>query len=210
MGGFSEPVGFTFDANGRWYVWERGGKVWIVENGVKLSPPLIDLSAEVGGWRDHGLLGFTLDPDFLTNGKIYLMYAVDRHHLMNFGTGNYNPATNQYYAATIMRITRYTAVGPTFNSVDPASRTVLLGETRKTGAIMTHESHSTGQLCFGTDGTLLATIGDGASYNSTDVGSDAGTYFAQALTDSIMRPKENVGALRSQLVDCFNGKLLRM
>ncbi|HMZ47887.1 MAG TPA: PQQ-dependent sugar dehydrogenase, partial [Flavobacteriales bacterium] len=80
MGGFSEPVGFTFDANGRWYVWERGGKVWIVENGVKLSPPLIDLSAEVGGWRDHGLLGFTLDPDFLTNGKIYLMYAVDRHH----------------------------------------------------------------------------------------------------------------------------------
>jgi len=210
MGGWSEPVGFTFDANGRWYVWERGGRVWIVENGVKLNPPLIDLSAEVGGWRDHGLLGFTLDPNFLSNGRIYLMYAVDRHHLMNFGTQNYNANTNQYYAATIMRITRYTAVGPTFNTVDPASRTVLLGETRKTGAIMTHESHSTGQLCFGTDGTLLATIGDGASYNSTDVGNDGGTYFAQALTDSIMRPKENVGSMRSQLLDCFNGKLLRM
>ena len=93
MGGWSEPVGFTFDANGRWYVWERGGRVWIVENGVKLNPPLIDLSAEVGGWRDHGLLGFTLDPNFLSNGRIYLMYAVDRHHLMNFGTQNYNANT---------------------------------------------------------------------------------------------------------------------
>ena len=210
MAGWTEPVGFTFDANGRWYVWERNGKVWIVENGVRLAQPLIDISDEVGGWRDHGLLGFTLDPNFLTNGKIYLMYAVDRHHLMNFGTPNYNAATNQYYAATIMRITRYTAIGPSYNTVDNNSRLVLLGETRKTGVPLLHESHSTGQLVFGSDGTLLATVGDGASYNNVDVGSDGGTYFSQALTDSILKPKENVGAMRSQLVDCHNGKLLRI
>ena len=210
MAGWNEPVGFTFDANGRWYVWERGGRVWIVENGVRLAQPLIDLSAEVGGWRDHGLLGFTLDPNFLANGKIYLMYAVDRHHLMNFGTGNYNVATDQYFSATIMRISRYTAIGPSYNTVDHNTRLVLLGETRKTGVALLHESHSTGQLVFGTDGTLLATVGDGASYNNVDVGSDAGTYYATALTDTIIKPKENVGAMRSQLVDCHNGKLLRI
>lgn len=210
MGGWNEPVGFTFDSNGRWYVWERGGKVWIVENGVRLAQPLIDLSAEVGGWRDHGLLGFTLDPNFLSNGKIYLMYAVDRHHLMNFGTGNYNAATDQYYSATIMRISRYTAIGPNYNTVDNNSRLVLVGENKKTGPAMLHESHSTGQLVFGSDGTLLATVGDGASYNNVDVGSDAGTYYAQALADTIIVPKQNVGALRSQLVDCLNGKLLRI
>ncbi len=210
MAGWNEPVGFTFDANGRWYVWERGGRVWIVENGVRLAQPLIDISAEVGGWRDHGLLGFTLDPDFLSNGKIYLMYGVDRHHLMNFGTGNYNEATNQYFAATIMRISRYTAIGPSYNTVDYNSRLVLVGETRKTGVPLLHESHSTGQLCFGADGTLLATVGDGASYNNVDVGSDGGTYYIQALADSILKPKENVGAMRAQLLDCHNGKLLRI
>src|SRR5690606_22741985 len=31
-----------------------------------------------------------------------------------------------------------------------------------------------------------------------------------ALADSIIRPEENVGALRSQLVNCLNGKVLRI
>ncbi|HEY0978788.1 MAG TPA: PKD domain-containing protein [Flavobacteriales bacterium] len=211
MGGWTAPVGFTFDANGRWYVWEKSGKVFIVENGVKRTTPLIDISPEVGNWRDHGCLGFALDPNFLTNGYIYLLYTVDRHHLMHFGKPTYNAATNEYYAATIMRVTRYQALASdNFNSVDPNSRFVLLGETKKTGVPMLHESHSTGQLVFGTDGTLLLTVGDGASYNNVDVGSDGGTYFAQALLDSIIRPAENVGAMRSQLLNCHNGKLLRM
>ncbi len=210
MSGFTAPVGFTFDDNGRMYVWEKAGRVWIVQNGVKLTPALLDISEEVGDWRDHGFLGFTLDPDFLTNGRMYMMYAVDRHHLMNFGTGTYNAATNQYFAATIMRITRYTAIGPNFNATDYNSRVVLLGETRKTGVPLLHESHSTGQLVFGADGTLLATVGDGASYNAVDVGNDGATYFAQALADSIIRPAENVGAMRSQLLNSHNGKLLRM
>src|SRR6185503_961577 len=98
-------------------------------------------SPEVGNWRDHGLLGFTLDPNFLSNGYIYLLYAVDRHYLMNFGTPNYNASTDQYYSATIMRITRYTAVGPGFNTVDYGSRQILFGESPSTGAPMLHESH---------------------------------------------------------------------
>ena len=210
LAGWTEPVGVAFDANDRAYVWEKRGMVWIIENGVRLPDPLVDIRAEVGNWRDHGCLGFALDPAFLSNGRIYLMYAVDRHHLMNHGTGSYNAATDQYYAASIMRITRYTAAGPSFNQVDITTRMVLLGETRRTGVPLLHESHSTGQLVFGTDGTLLATVGDGASYNNVDVGNDAGTYYAQALTDSIIRPAENVGAMRSQLLNCHNGKLLRL
>ncbi len=210
LNGFQEPVGFTFDANGRWYVWEKRGKVWIVENGVRRSQPLVDISAEVGNWRDHGCLGFTLDPNFLINGRIYLLYTVDRHHLMNFGTGNYSANTDQYFAATIMRITRYTATGPNFNSVDPASRLILMGETRQTGAPILHESHSTGQLVFGSDGTLLAGIGDAADYSVMDIGSDPNTYYSQALVDGILTPAENIGSMRSQMVNCLNGKILRL
>lgn len=209
-GTFNQPVGVTWDANGRQYVWEKGGKVWIIENGVRLAQPLIDISEEVGNWRDHGCLGFALDPNFLSNGRIYLMYMVDRHHLMNFGTPNYNPTTNEYYAATIMRISRYTAIGPSFNTVDPGSRVVLLGETKKTGIVLLHESHSTGSLAFGRDGTLLATVGDAASYNNVDTGNSPDTYDSAALADSLMRPNEDVGAMRAQLLNCHNGKMLRL
>jgi glucose/arabinose dehydrogenase len=209
-GTFSNPVGVTWDANGRQYVWEKGGKVWIISNGVRLPDPLIDISEEVGNWRDHGFLGFTLDPDFLSNGRIYMLYAVDRHYLNNFGSPSYSPSTNEYYAATIMRITRYTAIGPNFNTVDYGSRYVLLGETPQTGVALLHESHSTGSLVFGADGTLMATMGDGASYNNTDTGNSPDTYDGVALAQGIIRPAEDVGAMRSQLLNCHNGKMLRL
>ncbi len=209
-GGWDAPVGAEWDANGRMYVWEKGGRVWIVDNGVRLPAPLLDISDEVGNWRDHGMLGFALDPQFLNNGRIYVMYLVDRHHLVNAGTPAYNPATNEYFAASIMRITRYTATGPGLTTVDPASRFVLLGETASTGVPNTHESHSTGSLAFGDDGTLLATTGDGASYSSTDVGSAGETYWSTCLAEGIIRPEENVGAFRSQMVNSLNGKVLRL
>jgi len=210
-GTWNEAVGLLFEENGRMYVWERGGRVWIVENGVKLSQPLIDISDEVGGWRDFGLLGFTLDPNFRQNGYIYLLYVVDHHHLVNFGTPNYNPTVNEYFRATIGRITRYTAnAADGFRSVDPASRRILLGERIDTGIPILHESHGVGSLVVGTDGTLLASCGDGASYSSTDIGNASETYYAAGLSEGIIKPKENIGAYRSQLLDSHNGKVLRI
>src|SRR5687768_147316 len=83
---WNEAVGLTFTQNGtEMFVWERGGKVWIVKNGQKTL--LLDITEEVGGWHDHGLLGFALHPQFDQNGHFYLLYLVDRHYLINFGTG---------------------------------------------------------------------------------------------------------------------------
>lgn len=82
-GTWNTAVGLAFDPNGRLYVWEKGGRVWIVENDVRLPAPLLDISEEVGNWRDHGMLGFALSPNFLNNGYLYVMYSVDRHHLFN-------------------------------------------------------------------------------------------------------------------------------
>ncbi len=214
--GWNEPVGLAFDpspeAANRVYVWERAGRVWIVENGVKLATPLIDISDEVGAWRDHGLLGVALHPNFHQNGFIYLSYVVDRHHLLNAGTPAYNPATNEYFAATIGRITRYTArVADGLRSVDPASRKVLVGETKSTGFPILFQSHGVGHLVFGNDGTLLASCGEAANYDEVDDGSVPNpTYAAQALADGIISVKENVGAFRAQLVDSLSGKIIRI
>lgn len=211
--GWNQAVGLTFSTDGRMFVWEKGGKVWVVKNGVKDSAPMIDISPEVGNWKDYGLIGFALDPKFETNGHVYLLYIVDRHHLLNFGTASYNPASNAYNNATIGRLTRYTATdmdGDGYPSVDLNSRKILIGETKSTGFPIVYTTHGVGSLVFGTDGTLLVSCGDAASYSSTDLGSASETYYARALLDGIITEKENVGSFRSQLLSSLNGKILRL
>ena len=83
-GPWADAVGLAFENNGRMYVWERTGRVWFQEPGESPSL-LLDISEEVGAWEDHGMLGFALDPDFRTNGYIYLFYVVDRYYLLHFG-----------------------------------------------------------------------------------------------------------------------------
>src|SRR5882724_2240729 len=163
IGGYwNDLVGITFDEIGTLFQWDRDGRVWVFENDVRLATPLIDISEEVGNWGDHGLLGFALHPNFRQNGYIYLLYVVDHHYLANYGTPSYNPSANDYYRATIGRITRYTArASDNFHSVDPASRTVLVGESATNGFPVTFDTHGAGTLLFGTDGTLLASFGDG-------------------------------------------------
>lgn len=75
---WNEAVGMQFQANGRLWVWERGGRVWIVDAANPVTAPVIDITPEVGAWSDHGMLGFALHPDFEATGYIYMMYVVDR------------------------------------------------------------------------------------------------------------------------------------
>jgi glucose/arabinose dehydrogenase len=216
---WSQPVGAAFTKDGlKLFVWEQNGRVYVCNrqpsgNYAKQSTPMLDISDEVGGWRDFGLLGFALDPEFASNGYIYVLYVVDRHHLMTDGViaNGYNPATNDYFKATIGRVTRYTTTTTGGNLVAiPVSRKILIGESKSTGMPILHESHGVGSLAFAADGTLLITCGDGASYNVVDGGSISHTYYSQALTDGIIRPEENVGAFRSQMLNSHNGKLLRI
>ena len=215
--GWSEPCGAIFNKSGsKLFVWEKGGKVYMCtqnSSGVftKQTTPVLDISPEVGNWRDHGLLGFVLDPSFDANGFIYLLYVVDRHHLIYFGTGSYSATTDDYFKATIGRITRYKVVTSGSNQIaDVSSRKILVGETKSTGFPVLHESHGIGSLAFAADGTLLASCGDGASYNQTDAGGLTETYQAQGMSDGNVRSNENVGAFRSQMINSLNGKIIRI
>jgi glucose/arabinose dehydrogenase/PKD repeat protein len=215
--GWNQPVGAVFTPDGsKIFVWEKAGKVYVCKRDVngnyaKQGIPVLDISEEVGDWRDHGMIGFALDPQFATNGLIYISYVVDRHHLMNFGTPSYSSTTDEYYSATIGRVTRYQTI-TSGNDLLTAynTRTILLGETKETGLPILYESHGIGGLLFAADGTLLVTGGDGASYLDTDTGSLSHTYYQQALNDGIIRPQENVGAYRSQMINSLCGKLLRI
>ena len=215
--GWDTPTGAVFSRDGQnLFVWQKGGKVFIckrdaIGNYIKQTQPVIDITYEVANWDAHGLVGFAVDPNFDTNGLIYLLYVVNRHHLLYYGTPSYDPLIDGSGNATIGRVTRYKTITSGGNLVaDLSTRFILIGETKSTGMPILHHSHGVGSLAFAADGTLLVTMGDAASYEGIDAGSYAGTFFQQALIDGIIRPEENVGAFRAQMINSMNGKLLRI
>jgi len=213
---YTSPVGIRFTDDGnQFFVWEKSGRLYVSTwNGsgyVRQSTPVLDIHEEVGEWNDFGMLGFCLDPNYKTNGLIYVFYQVDLHHLLYFGTPEYDPATNWYNNATISRLTRYKLqqAGNELTT-DYGSRHILIGETKETGVPVTMETHGGGRMIFGTDGTLLIGTGDGAHHEGVDVGSRADSHFQASLDYGMMRPNENVGAMRSQMVNSLCGKILRI
>ncbi|MFK7781146.1 PQQ-dependent sugar dehydrogenase, partial [Psychroserpens sp.] len=214
--GYNTIMGVVFNNDGtKMFVWEKRGHVYVSNwNGseyVRQVTPVLDISDEVGDWRDFGFASFCLDPNFDLNGLVYMYYMVDREHLMNYGTPAYDPNDNDYYEATISRVTRYQLnIGSNPLTANYTSRSVLLGESVSTGVPLTHESHAGGTVIFADDGTLLVSTGDNASYTSVDTGSANETYWQQAINDGVMRPEENVGAFRSQMTTSLCGKVLRL
>lgn len=205
------PVGMTFDNTGRMYVWQKGGLVYKVENGVKNV--LIDINEEVLNFNDHGLNGFALDPNYLSNGYVYLMYAAKRYYVLNYGTPEYDPNVNanEPFKTTIGRIVRYTV---DFSSgspvVDYNSRLVLVGETLSTGIPILVDNHGVGSLVFGSDGTLLATAGDGAFITDPVDDETQNSWFQETVSAGILTTDQLVGPYRSQRLDILNGKLMRL
>jgi chitodextrinase/regulation of enolase protein 1 (concanavalin A-like superfamily) len=228
---WADAMGLAFDADGRLYVYERAGRVWLVDAAHPLVRPIIDLSQEVAAIGSLGLTGFALDPAFVTNGYLYLFFTVEREHLLNCDSprsgppecrASFRPGLHSAFGATLGRLVRYRMLRPAgaedFRSatrIDLASRQVLIGESavegdKHSGCLVTDTGHGPGALAFGADGSLLAACGDGASVASEDGGSDPNTAYAEALALGLMSAKENVGAFRAQLVDSLSGKILRL
>src|SRR5688572_29904506 len=108
ISGWTEPVGAAFSRDAeKLFVWEKAGMLYVCNKSgstyTKQTTPVLDLRNEVLNWRDHGLMGFALDPDYLSNGYIYLLYIVDRRVLMN----DNSIVADAGHDATIGRLTKY-------------------------------------------------------------------------------------------------------
>ena len=180
-----QPVGLTWAADGRMFIWQEKGIVRIYKNGTLLPTPFLDISNRVNTVNDRGLLGLALDPNFATNGYVYLLYTYEPN-------GNPNDT-----APKTARLTRVTA-NPTNPDVALAnSETVILGSIGTAPCSQypagsdcigqDSVEHTADTLRFGPDGKLYVSLGDGASSN---------------LVDPL--------ALRAQDLNVYNGKLLRI
>lgn len=193
--------------------WTLSGKVFMLLNNVLDPNPLIDISEEVGYWGDYGMAGMAIDPDFDENGLIYLMYNADVYYMQNYGTPDYEFWVSWNYQANLGRIARHqvTTIFPYEHL--PEATEYLIGETLHDGIPMMSSSHGLGTLEFGTDGSLLATCGDGSTWVQAFAGGPPYPEFAydvQGMELGILREDENIGAFRSQYLGSLNGKLLRI
>ncbi len=197
--GFTLPVGIAFTADGsRMFVAEQEGLVWVVEDGVTLPQPFIDLREETNGEWDRGLLGIALHPGFLANREVFLLYTVDPVP----GERDESP-----FQGAFGRLTRYTGTLESGGNVaDLSSRTVLLGPTPARGIPVCDPSHTIGSLRFGLDGTLFVSAGDGAHFDTMDDGGLDADCFGRGM----FGPSENIGAFRAQWLDSLAGKVLRL
>lgn len=142
--GFNRPIYVTHadDGSGRLFVVEQSGQIRIIEDGVLLNTPFLDVAdlispaAVGGGYTEQGLLGLAFHPEYAANGMFFINYT-DR-------SGD-----------TVLARYRVSADDP--RRADPASAEVLLTVPQP------YANHNGGHLAFSPDGYLYVSLGDGGS-----------------------------------------------
>ncbi|MEM9264082.1 MAG: DUF4347 domain-containing protein [Cyanobacteria bacterium P01_F01_bin.13] len=140
VSGFIQPTTLDWTSDGQYMlVAEKSGVVKVVDNGVLRSKPLIDLSSQVNGTRDRGLLGLAIHPDFPNTPYVYLLYTYDPPETAG-RTGLGGPDGNGNRPSRMVRLT----VNPTTMVADPSSLTVLTGTNSTWEYTSEPTSNSTG------------------------------------------------------------------
>lgn len=167
QGGFTLPTSAAPLTGGAVMVTEKDGRVLIIEPAGEdgFSPPrtVLDLTAEVHSEGDAGLIGLAVDPDFATNGFVYVSLVRDD--------------ADDGLDRRSQQVARFTWDGEV---LDPSSRHVVLGAVGGESCWaeenvatpdcvpLTGSAHTIGDLGFDDAGRLLVGIGDGSLYYTTD------------------------------------------
>jgi glucose/arabinose dehydrogenase len=89
--GLELPTAMDWAPDGRMFVSEKAGKVYVVSNGEKQL--LYDISQYTDTQADQGLIGLAVDSDFANNRSVYLLYTYDP-----------DPNTNSVNSSRLTRI----------------------------------------------------------------------------------------------------------
>lgn len=210
---WEDALGIEFLTESTWLVWERVGRLWLVVEGQKANEPILDITVEVLGSGDHGLLGFAVHPDFATNGKIYLSYVVDPWQIRHPDQLPDSTITLDEWNATIGRLVEYQLAVDDGYRIVHDSRRILLGDSIQSGVPVLAPAHGVGGLTFGSDGSLLMGVGDGSTWVGNHTG---GTdyknhgYDSLGKADGIIKDWEDLGSYRAQMINSYSGKILRI
>jgi glucose/arabinose dehydrogenase len=117
----------------RLFVVEKGGTIRIIQNGVVLATPFLDVSALVSGGPEQGLLCLVFDPAYSNTKRFYISYT-------DLGDS--------------VKIARYHVSNSPNVAVATPDRVLL-------SVYKPEATHNGGMLEFGPDGMLYSGFGDG-------------------------------------------------
>ena len=154
----TNPIAVRFATNGKVFVAEENGRIYFYDNLSDTTPTLFaDLRNEVNSYWDRGMLGFTLDPNYATNGRMYVLYTHDTatNSENNQSIANRNatdncpstPGGTSQGCVTFGRLSRLTDPG---SGYPVTARLDLITEWPQQ-----FPSHAIGALNFGPDGHAL-------------------------------------------------------
>lgn len=164
VSGLNRPLYVTNagDGSNRLFVLEQSGEVWIIEEGVKLDQPFLDVSELISqsalsqNYSEQGLLGIAFHPEYETNGYFFINYT-DRS------------------GGTV--VARYNVSLSNPNIADATSAQIIFQIAQP------FANHNGGHMDFGPDGYLYFSLGDGGSANDP-LGAGQNT---QILLGSLLR-----------------------
>src|SRR4029453_9096403 len=142
VGTFSSPVYMTSPpGDSRQFVVERAGRIQVIHGGVVTQ--FLDIHTLTTTDGERGLLSMAFDPNYAANGLFYVFFT---------DSGSGGAALGDIHIDEF-----HVSADP--NVADPASRRRVATVTRGTTA----SNHNGGQLQFGKDGFLYASVGDAAN-----------------------------------------------
>jgi glucose/arabinose dehydrogenase len=156
--GLVAPVYLTHagDGSGRLFVLEQPGRIRVIDaTGTLLPTPFLDLAGKVvvvdPSFDERGLLGLAFHPDYETNGRFFVRYSAPRTGVPG------DTCTGTQHGCDTAVISEFAVQGDpaTSNVADPTSEVVLLTVDKP------QFNHNGGQIEFGPDGFLYASLGDG-------------------------------------------------
>ena len=180
--GVSQPTAIRFAPGGMAFVAEKRGTIQAFDGRDDASPTqVVNLRREVFNDGDRGLLGLAVDPDFAA-GKPFVYALYTRNVKLGDpgtvpawgGAGGEDPDTADVDSCPTLydqengcevsgRLVRI-EVNPATGVAVGAPQTLL------TGWCQQFSSHTVGDLAFGEGRVLYVSGGDGAGYDTWDVG----------------------------------------
>jgi glucose/arabinose dehydrogenase len=155
------------DGSGRVFICDQPGKIHILQSGMILPVPFLDVGSKmvpIGvGYSERGLLGMAFHPGFGDSTspgfrKFYLNYSAP-------SGPNMSPSAPQ---DNVTVIAEYRASATQPNIADPLSERIVLTYGQP------QSNHNGGQLDFGPDGFLYIASGDGGGANDNNSGHTGG------------------------------------